>query len=166
MHWNYLVCWPLLACLWAILGCRAVGDPCAADVWCESGRCAEDADICVGRGPLQVQLHWRPRTDVDLYVQDPNGEVISYENPEGSDGVLEFDDCAGGVCLRQMNHLESVLFAEVAPPGTYTIWGRNTGCRRKVNVTFKVNENGEEPEVFEDRLPECGPGEEFSYTLR
>ena len=105
-----------------------------ADVQCESG--AEEAcnaldDNCdgvidegcgVGSGLIQVTATWNSGADIDLYVIDPNEEVLSFQRRRAlSGGHLDYD--ARGECRDGQRHdrLENAVWATEAPRGTYKV---------------------------------------------
>ena len=70
----------------------------------------------LGTGDVQVTLRWDNDTDLDLWVTDPLGELISYQNPTAaSGGILDVDDVNG--------YGPENIFWPVngAPAGDYTI---------------------------------------------
>lgn len=55
-----------------------------------------DAALEYGYGDIQITLAWDNIADIDLYVIDPNGEKIYWENQySSSNGVLDVDDIDG-----------------------------------------------------------------------
>jgi len=89
----------------------------------------------LGTGTLQISLSWNNISDQDLYVTDPNGEIISYINSfSSSGGQLDRDDVDG-------YGPENIFWQDNAPNGTYNV---------KVNdfdgtsspTTFYVTVNG------------------------
>lgn len=48
-----------------------------------------------GQGFLQVALTWDRPGDIDLYVQEPGGDVVYYGDRLGQDGELDRDDIFG-----------------------------------------------------------------------
>lgn len=69
----------------------------------------------LGTGAIQISLSWNNSTDQDLYVTDPNGDVIFYDNYSSrSGGELDRDDVNGF-------GPENIYWLENAPDGTYTV---------------------------------------------
>ena len=78
---------------------------CLGDWDCEEGEmCAEPGNFCIPDGELKVYLSWeRTGTNLDLYVETPEGKIISPRNRyEGmgslvlaSQGGTACDNCAG-----------------------------------------------------------------------
>jgi len=55
-----------------------------------------DAVLAYGYGDVQVTLTWNNEADLDLYVEDPNGDVLWYQNMDvASGGELDVDDTNG-----------------------------------------------------------------------
>jgi len=77
-------------------------------------------DTSVGTGDVQITLTWSASVDLDLYVEDPTGEVVSYSyTPIPSGGQLDRDnECSDLVIGRP----ENIFWPEgSAPSGTYKI---------------------------------------------
>ncbi len=69
----------------------------------------------LGTGALQISLSWNTETDQDLFVTDPNGDVISFSNTTSSSGgMLDRDDTDGF-------GPENVFWEDEAPDGTYSV---------------------------------------------
>ncbi len=93
-------------------------------------------DNCDGRidegcgyqsGAIQVTLAWQTGADIDLYVTDPSGFTISYQDRQSpTGGVLDHD--ARGACVPGSDTIENVYWNTPQPPsGQYMIelhyWG-------------------------------------------
>ena len=67
-------------------------------------------------GVLQFALSWETdSTDIDLWVTDPSGEIISYRNTNSiSGGYLDRDDTDGF-------GPENIYWLNNIPDGTYTV---------------------------------------------
>ena len=113
---------------------RAGSDPLAVD--CATGKaeiCNALDDDCNGiiddgcgyhSGGLQVTVGWNTPADIDLYVTDPSGEVIYYnEQHERSSIGGHLDHNARGDCRREQKHsrVENAYWPAPAPTGTYRI---------------------------------------------
>jgi hypothetical protein len=76
-----------------------------------------DVDVLrLGTGALQISLSWNTATDQDLYVVDPSGIEISYDNPapDGTDGTLDYDNTDG-------YGPENIFWEKNAPDGEYSV---------------------------------------------
>lgn len=69
----------------------------------------------VGTGDLQVSLTWDTRTDVDLWLTEPNGNKIYFSNDVSSTGgELDFDNTVE-------YGPENIFYKNTAPSGTYKV---------------------------------------------
>lgn len=88
-------------------------------------------------GNIQVTLGWNTGADLDLYVTDPYGHTISYQNRQSpSGGVLDHD--ARGACNpgQANNTIENVYWNTPQPPsGQYRIEVHYWGECRVADVT-------------------------------
>jgi uncharacterized protein YfaP (DUF2135 family) len=76
----------------------------------------------VGRGDLEVTLSMSLPSDLDLYVVEPNGNVIYYANPHSwTSGQLDLD--ANAACASNLNVRYEHIFwpAGGVPEGRYNI---------------------------------------------
>ena len=93
-------------------------------------------DNCDGRidegcgwqtGAVQITAAWQTGADIDLYVTDPSGFEISYQNRQSpTGGILDHD--ARGACVPGSDTIENVYWSTPQPPrGRYFIelhyWG-------------------------------------------
>lgn len=74
----------------------------------------------VGVGSINVRLEWSAYCDLDLWVVDPNGETIYWENTSSSSGgQLDLDNfCYDFVMSRP----ENIYWSSNPPYGTYKIY--------------------------------------------
>ena len=81
-------------------------------------------------GDIAFRLTWSGPQDLDLYVKEPNGEVIYYGNPQSATGgKLDVDSNAG--CSSESPSPTENIFWPVgqAPHGTYEVWAdRYSSC--------------------------------------
>lgn len=78
-------------------------------------------DTSLGTGDVQATLIWHSSADIDLYVQDPYGDTVSYQSDSvPSGGRLDRDNqCAN----FEMGRPENIFWPENgAPSGTYKVW--------------------------------------------
>lgn len=60
----------------------------------------------VGTGDIQITLTWHEYADIDLYVEDPNGEIIYYGSPySSSGGALDRDNTCGNYITSQPENI-------------------------------------------------------------
>lgn len=70
--------------------------------------------VRVGTGTMHITVSWNTPTDQDLYVYEPDGNVISFANPVSpSGGMLDQDATSGGT--------ESIFYLDSVPVGDYSI---------------------------------------------
>ncbi|MBW2463744.1 MAG: DUF2135 domain-containing protein, partial [Deltaproteobacteria bacterium] len=74
-------------------------------------------------GNIQITLAWEGGADIDLYVTDPAGEVVSYRNTQvASGGHLDHDGRGACRANDQGNTVENVYWASPNPPaGNYQV---------------------------------------------
>ena len=107
--------------------------------------------IPLGSGDVQVTLRWFDiNADLDLYVTDPYGTTISFNNMRSpSGGELDVDVIP---CNRQIERVENIFWPiGGAPRGTYVVGLHyHPSCRdlgpARYEITVKVI--GREPQVF------------------
>ncbi len=125
--------------------CTGLGIGIALD---ESGRCdsAPTPTPTFGTGELQVTLTWHsdPSVDLDLWVTEPDGTKIKYDNEtSASGGTLDRDNqCDDYIDGRPEN-----IFWSVAQSGQYKIevdyYGTCNSSSQTVNYTLRVINQGE-----------------------
>ncbi|MBN1944735.1 MAG: hypothetical protein JW797_03620 [Bradymonadales bacterium] len=113
----------------------------------------------VGRGDLEVTLSMSLATDLDLYVVEPNGNVIYYNNMRSwTNGQLDLD--ANAACRAHTNvRYEHIFWPEgQVPEGTYHIRVDNwANCVGGVPVDYQVIvQNCGEITIYEGTA--SGPG--------
>ncbi len=98
----------------------------------------------IGNPQFNLQFTNGTVVDLDLYVQTPNGTIISYMNRSGQGGQLDVD-CLCGYCPNGPNEN---IYWEVgsAPSGTYKFWvqyfGNCDGLDSQSDFTLRVINNG------------------------
>jgi hypothetical protein len=75
-------------------------------------------------GPIQITLSWNTGADIDLYVTDPNGETIFYNQQHRrttSGGIMDHD--GRGDCRAEQDYprIENVYWQNPPPPGEYRV---------------------------------------------
>lgn len=96
-------------------------------------------EVVLQTGDVQVTLRWNTADDLDLFVQDPFGEEVSYFNPAvSSGGQLDVD--ANMACAERMAEPVENIFWPTGGgvPGDYTV---------RVNL-FTYCETAEAPVEF------------------
>lgn len=102
--------------------------------------------IEVGTGILQVSLTFDKATDLDLYLVEPDGEVIYYGNRNSSNGgILDLD--SNPACSTDNVNNENITYDDQATieDGTYTVRVNNyADCvGQTVNYTVVARYNNE-----------------------
>jgi hypothetical protein len=94
----------------------------------------------LGSGDVQVTLSWNSTDDLDLWVSDPNGEVIYYGHSTSiSNGALDVDANAG--CANKTNQPVENIFWPTgqAPRGEYVISvNYYAQCETTASIPFTV----------------------------
>jgi len=92
-------------------------------------------------GAIQITLAWNTGADIDLYVTDPQGQAVSYQNTQLPSGA-QLDHDARGNCRRgePNNTIENVFWNTPEPPrGQYQVevhyWGECGGAGPTVATT-------------------------------
>ena len=77
--------------------------------------------IRVGTGDVQINVSWSGASDVDLSVEDPNGEILYYGNKSAaSGGSLDLDSNAA--CNIDGKNAENIVWpVNHAPSGPYKV---------------------------------------------
>ncbi|MEM6957620.1 MAG: hypothetical protein AAF645_18140 [Myxococcota bacterium] len=109
----------------------------------------------VGTGDVEVALSMTRATDLDLYVVEPTGTVISYSNTRaGSGGHLDLD--ANAACGSNVGvNAEHVYWPQgQAPAGTYQVRvAHYTSCIGGAPVDYRITvRNCGETAVFSGRF--------------
>ena len=101
--------------------CSPISDECCLDSDCSSANEICVQRTCIDEGNPRITLRWTGDDDLDLFVQTPNGDVLSRVNT--------FDQATGGRYGEDPNqsefgfHVESIFFPPSgAPLGTYTFF--------------------------------------------
>jgi len=131
------------------------GNVCEDDNDCSEGATCFEG-ICVMSGALQFTLTWEGDADLDLYVIEPDEDVIYYGtymdgNPEQANtplGYLDVDDCAYGPpddpslhCRSDGVHVENIFF-DAPEDGNYTVFANGyftDGATVPLTITVTID---------------------------
>jgi uncharacterized protein YfaP (DUF2135 family) len=96
-----------------------------------------------GNPRFNLQFTNSVKVDLDLYVQTPDGSIISYSNQTAQNGELDVD-CLCSICPNGPN--ENIFWtAGTAPSGTYKVWveyfGDCDGSEAASKFTLRIMEN-------------------------
>ena len=112
------------------------GDPATAAVSCKAGArevCNAIDDDCNGviddgcgyeSGGVQITVSWNSGADIDLYVTDPSGETLYYNEQHAHSPVGgALDHSARGDCRREQQNprIENAFWPSPPPTGSYRI---------------------------------------------
>jgi hypothetical protein len=76
-----------------------------------------------GTGDVAFRLSWEGQSDLDLMVQDPTGECISYFGRQAPSGGLLDIDCNGSYESTCDKPIENIFWPKSkAPAGDYLVW--------------------------------------------
>lgn len=80
-------------------------------------------DKVVPTGALRVTLVWGTDDDLDLYVTEPEGELIYYANKHSTNGGSLHGDDNAEICgaNAEPGGVESVAWPSTPPHGTYSV---------------------------------------------
>ncbi len=125
--------------------------------------CWGEMTTAVGTGDVQVTLSWQAFADIDLYVEDPAGDVVYYDNDYvTSGGQLDRDNTCGDFIQGQP---ENIFWPqEGAPSGTYKVSVHYYGdCENTGPVAWTVRTVvGGQVQTYNGTL--SGEGNEQSVT--
>jgi hypothetical protein len=100
-------------------------------------------------GEVTVTLAWQTMDDLDLYIQEPSGDIIYFQDKVSSlGGRLDVDKNAGGDLIQ--NPIENVFYANMPARGKYAVYVHyyrsNSGS---VTVPYSVflNVGGEQKQL-------------------
>ncbi len=121
-----------------------------------------------GNPRFNLQFTNGSRTDLDLYVQTPNGSIISYSNTSAQNGKLDVD-CLCGDCPNGPN--ENIFWTPgSAPRGTYKVWVEYfddcDGAGTSSNFTLRVMNNSSIVQTYSGTLsPNNRKSQVYTYTF-
>lgn len=118
----------------------------------------------VRTGPIQVTLEWNGDADLDLYVTDPSGQQVNYQNESvPSGGILDVD--ARADCEDTGSTVENIVWQSAPPAGTYRVLVDHydaCGQAGAVSYTATLRRNGQ---VVETWTGAVGSDEDEEYTF-
>jgi uncharacterized protein YfaP (DUF2135 family) len=115
--------------------CNAIDDDCNGVI---------DDGCGYGSGAIQVTVGWDTGADIDLYVTDPSGQTLFYnEEHRRSASGGHFDHDARGDCRAEQPspRVENVYWPEPAPTGSYKLelhYFGPCGDHSQTHVTISV----------------------------
>ena len=108
-----------------------------------------------GEGDIQFSLGWGDVNDLDLWVQSPNGRIISFRRPRSPDGgILDIDANANGPHSRVP--VENIFWKTgTAPEGTYKFWVdyfRYQGGPMATPFKLRIKIKGQPAKTYSERI--------------
>ncbi len=135
---------------------------------CEEPSCLDllEPSACSGvtgeDGSPRFNLTWSGASDLDLYVTDPNGETISYQNPSAASGGMLDVDCTGN-CTG--GNSENITWPQGGPSGTYTFYVNYFSGSGTVNFNILVRDNLQDIRTESGSVTEAGTNSaSFTYV--
>lgn len=120
--------------------------------------------VKVGSGKIQITLTWNSEADVDLYLVEPDGHIITFfdDTSNAGDGFLDVDDVDGF-------GPENIFYEEDVPAGEYTVqvnlFDVSSLTDLPTSYTVKVKRNNIS-EVFNGSLGEVDETDDVtSFTM-
>lgn len=140
--------------------CNAIDEDCDGRI--------DEGDCPYRSGDVQVTMTWNNGSDIDLFVREPDGDVLSHQRATSARGG-SFDYAGRGQCDSTMEYprIENVSWLrEEAPEGEYELllhrWGdcldRATETQDAVSVILSISVAGVRLGTFQVEL---GPQERF-----
>ena len=124
-----------------------------------------ETETLIGQeGNPRFNLKFTGSVDFDLYVKDPSGEVLSYQNKTSqSGGTLDVD------CIMCEHGTENIFWTDgSAPSGTYEYWVHfyEAGNDNSSSYTVRVVKNSQVLETKTGSLSSVnGESQHWTYQL-
>lgn len=121
---------------------------------------------------VQITVAWNSRADIDLYVRDPSGEMVFYnEEARRSPVGGSLDHPARGQCRpeQEITNVESAHWPAPAPAGPYVVelhYFGPCGDPVETEVTMSVVVHGKLGGVYRYKLQPEERVEAVSFELR
>jgi hypothetical protein len=94
-------------------------------------------------GGVQITVAWDSGADIDLYVTDPSGETIYYNEKHDHSSIGgHLDHNARGDCRREQKHsrVENAFWPDPAPLGKYRVELHYFGpCEKSTKTTAQLS---------------------------
>ncbi len=124
-------------------------------------------ELVLQTGDVQVTLRWNTIDDLDLYVTDPAGDTVAFDNPAiPSGGALDVD-ANGGCFFPISNPVENIFWPTgQSPTGTFTVAvSLYTYCQeiaRPIPFTLSILVR-DVTQTFSGTISEAQPSVTFSF---
>lgn len=129
--------------------CNAIDDNCSGVI---------DEGCGYSGGAVQVTIGWDTGADIDLYVTDPSGATLFYnEQHRSSSAGGRFDHDARGDCRPEQSQprTENVFWPAPAPKGSYALelhYFSPCGDTSQTHVTISVSTLGKPLGIYRYQL--------------
>ncbi len=143
-------------------GTLPAGNKCSSSAECVStATCYQNT--CVHEGKLRISTAWFEATDLDLFVELPDGETIYWKWRRAQGGYYDFHNCTTE-CANPAPHVESVYLKEDAPVGTYKVWLRQERGDAASSFEIEVDYDGEK-RTFAGDVPQTVDADSQIFTF-
>jgi tRNA (guanosine-2'-O-)-methyltransferase len=145
--------------------CNAVDDDC-------DGVVDEGCPYAADPQGVQISIAWNTGADIDLYVRDPSGEMVFYNEEARRSPVGGFlDQTARGACREEqaIANVESAHWPAPAPNGPYVVelhYFGPCGDSVETEVTMSVVVHGKLGGVYRYKLQPEERVQAVSFELR
>ena len=144
--------------------CNAIDDNC-------NGIVDEGCPYAADPQGVQISISWNTGADIDLYVRDPSGEMVFYNEEARRSPVGGFlDHPARGKCREQViTNVESAHWPAPAPSGPYAVelhYFGPCGDPVETEVTMSVVVHGKLGGVYRYKLQPEEKVQAVSFELR
>ena len=75
--------------------CETAPGECSGDSDCDSFMYCSSDNVCEPDADVDARLSWTTEADLGLYVELPDGTVVSHDNPNATDAQLVQSSCGG-----------------------------------------------------------------------
>ena len=123
--------------------------------------------ISLETGSLTATVTWLGDDDLNLFVREPSGRIISWSNPETANGRLQIDSNTNCEALstQPVEHLYWDL-GTLPPNGDYQLWvWYQRSCGGQQDVDFTLSILAEERDIL-TRTATLAAGERYNVDLR
>ena len=125
--------------------------------------------VTSGGGALRFIVEWSGTADLDLYVREPGGDEVNWQNTQSPSGGALDSSQGNDYCNTSPQPREVIAWEANAPTGDYDVLvgvGMPCDASAPIRVTISVEEDGEVAaiEVFELQLDEPPWEATYSYA--
>ena len=125
--------------------------------------------VALTPGSVTARLRWNTDDDLNLFIREPSGRVISWSNPDPPDsGQLQIDSNTN-CTTRSAQPVEYIYWppADLPENGDYEVWvWYQQACGQDNPVTFSFDLAANDDTVLEHQSVTLEPGERFNIDIR